>query len=477
MIFLDKDLPNACGIGNIISDSQPGPANVHNTGPRYGRTDLGCWGGKTPAHELMHNLGGVQLDAPSSTGWDGNNGYHCWDEYEVMCYNDASTYFDNGGTLQFLCTPQSAFENRFDCNDDDYYSTGTPTGYLGSNWNTASNQFLRNNGFGAQNGDFNGDGRDDIAYFTRGSSGDVYVSLSTGSGFGTPVKWHDSFSLGSEAPLVGDFNGDGKFDVATFTRGTSADVYVALSNGSSFVGNAVRWHASFAFGDEIPAVGDVTCDGKDDIITFKRGTFADVYVATSTGSSFSGGGVLWHGNFANGNDIPAVGDFNGGGCDDIAVFKRGHVGDSARGDVYVALSNGSDRFGPDKVSKTKWHDFFGINFETPTVGDFNGDGKDDIVTFNRGTFGDVYVAKSTGSNFSGGTSVWHSAFAFGTDVPGVGRFNSGVREDIVTFQRGSTTNSVYVGLANGSGSAFLTKTLWRSSFGPPTAIPQPANVW
>ena len=53
----------------------------------------------------------------------------------------------------------------------------------------------------------------------------------------------------------GDFNGDGKDDIVTFTRGPAADVYVALSNGSRFVGTGWKWHDFFAVGSEIPRAG------------------------------------------------------------------------------------------------------------------------------------------------------------------------------------------------------------------------------
>ena len=82
----------------------------------------------------------------------------------------------------------------------------------------------------------NGDGKDDIVTFTRGSLADVYVALSTGTSFAASVKWHDFFAVGGEFPAVGDFDGDGKADIVTFTRGDTADAYVALSNGSGFVG-------------------------------------------------------------------------------------------------------------------------------------------------------------------------------------------------------------------------------------------------
>src|SRR5581483_496336 len=154
--------------------------------------------------------------------------------------------------------------------------------------------------------------------------------------FGSEQKWHDNFSFGSEVPLVGDFNGDGKADLATFTRGSTGDVYVALSTGSGFVGTGWKWHDNFCFGTEIPLIGDFNGDGKDDLATFTRGSSGDVYVALSTGSGFVGTGWKWHDAFCFGSETPLVGDFNGDGKADLATLTRG-----TSGDVYVALSNGS----------------------------------------------------------------------------------------------------------------------------------------
>ena len=215
-------------------------------------------------------------------------------------------------------------------------------------------------GFSGVAGDFNGDGRDDIVTFTRGAAADVYVALSTGGSFsGTGVKWHDYFAAGTETPLVGDFNGDGRDDIATFTRGAAADVYVALSTGSRFVGTGVKWHDYFAAGTEIPAVGDFNGDGRDDIATFTRGASADVYVALSTGSSFSGTGWKWHDYFAVGSEIPGTGDFDGDRRDDIVTFTRG-----AAADVYVARSTGGSFAG----TGWKWHDYFAVGSEIPQPG-------------------------------------------------------------------------------------------------------------
>jgi len=303
--------------------------------------------------------------------------------------------------------------------------------------------------------------------FTRGGAGsaNVFVALSNGSAFiGNAVKWHDFFGLGNEIPLTGDFNGDGRDDVVVFTRGGAADVYVALSNGSAFIGAGVKWHDAFAFGSEIPMVGDFNGDGRDDIATFTRGNTADVFVALSNGSSFVGNGVRWHDLFAPAWRIPMVGDFNGDGRDDIASFTRG-----AAADVHVALSTGSAF-----RAAALWHDFLAVNSEVPLVGDFSGDGRDDIATFTRGSSNDVYVATSNGSSFVGTGVRWHSSFGFTAEVPGAGDVNRDGRADIMAFTRGSA-GDVFVALS--SGSAFSGRALWHGSFAVREEVPQPGVLW
>lgn len=179
-------------------------------------------------------------------------------------------------------------------------------------------------------GDFNGDGADDLVAFTRGpfsgaSSGDVFVSLSDGDYFYTAAKWHDAFAFNSEVPKVGDFNGDGKDDIASFMRGpfgsaSSGDVFVALSNGSLF-GYGYKCHEAFSFVVEVPEIGDLDGDGRDDAFTFARGGMGKVFVALSEGYQF-GYGALRKTGFCLGDDLCAVGDVSGEGLDDVIAFKR-----------------------------------------------------------------------------------------------------------------------------------------------------------
>lgn len=132
MIWMDATV--LCGVGGVTNDTRPGQDNPANIGPSYGRSDSGCWGKSTEAHELIHNLGGVQKNAPNN----GSQNQHCNDEWDVMCYKDASQT-----EMRFIC-PESE-KAILDCNKDDYFNTSTnipASNYLSKNWNTANNRFL-----------------------------------------------------------------------------------------------------------------------------------------------------------------------------------------------------------------------------------------------------------------------------------------------------------------------------------------------
>jgi hypothetical protein len=123
-----------CGLGEVYGDTRPGQDNRNNRGPSYARVDTPCWQ-YAELHEIFHNLGAVQPDAPHrSAAW------HCTDEADVMCYDD-----DASGpvVMTAVCAPEH--EALLDCGDDDYFNTNPPAGnYLATHWNTANSSFLQN---------------------------------------------------------------------------------------------------------------------------------------------------------------------------------------------------------------------------------------------------------------------------------------------------------------------------------------------
>ena len=297
-----------------------------------------------------------------------------------------------------------------DCfyNGETNYSFCTPNNWTTSLTNAVySNKDLYPRFFG----DFNGDDKTDIIGF---GDNQVEVGVSTGSSF-TVSGWTQDFTYvagggwnQTEFPRqIGDFNGDGKDDIVGFGNLATS---VGLSNGTSFVTS--QWHSGFDYSAGYTdrnvvqrLIGDFNGDGKDDIIGLG---YVGNAVGISTGSSFissswSGANAFTAvtGGMDDMNTKPKkVGDFNGDGKDDIIGFRNN--------DVLVGLSTGSS------FSNSVWttgFTYLGSGYEESTyprmIGDFNGDGKDDIIGFG---YDAIAVGLSTGSTFA--ISTWLSKQEF-----------------------------------------------------------------
>ncbi len=185
-------------------------------------------------------------------------------------------------------------------------------------------------------GDFNGDGNPDLAV-ANVNSNNVTVLLGNGSGGFTPAPGNP-FAAGTlpRSVVVGDFNGDGIQDLATANR-TSNNVTVLLGNGSG--GFTAAPGSPFATGNvpDSVVVGDFNGDGIQDLATANFGS-GNVTVLLGNGA---GGFTAAAGSpFAAGTNPQSVvvGDFNGDGIQDLAVAN------SNSNNVTVLLGNGSGGF-------------------------------------------------------------------------------------------------------------------------------------
>ena len=117
-------------------------------------------------------------------------------------------------------------------------------------------------------GDFNGDGKQDLATANHDSPGSVSILLGDGAGgFGPATNF--SVGNGPTSVTVGDFNGDGNQDLAIANDITN-DVSILLGDGAEGFGPATNFGAGTT--PASVAVGDFNGDGKQDIVVANLGS-------------------------------------------------------------------------------------------------------------------------------------------------------------------------------------------------------------
>ncbi|MGI8685975.1 MAG: FG-GAP repeat domain-containing protein [Acidimicrobiales bacterium] len=405
MMFVDANF--YCGIGNVTGDVQPGPANDANSAPHYGRTDAGCWNGSTAAHEHMHNLGGVQMSAPNSSG-----GWHCTDESDLMCYSDEPYY----PPMTSVCAaPVYTPAVRFDCRHDDYFSTNPPAGsYLAQNWNSANSLFLiGNSGRYRTDLDYEGDGRKDGAVYRPGATGTWYIRK-TSSLPSNPSAFN--FGTTGDVPIHGDLDGDGRADVGLFRPSTG---YWYVVESTCYCYSSVQWGGP----GDIPVPADYNGDGRMDYAVYRPSTGTWYFKYSNTGATAS---RVWGAS----SDVPVVMDVDGDNRFDITVWRPSNG-------VWFSIKSSNN-----SLFVRQW----GASGDRPVAGDYDRDGRDDVAVW-RPSNGVWYIINSL--NGSVRTQQWGAS----GDAPRNGDYDGDGRRDTAVF-RGSSNYWYIINSATGAGSSY-----------------------
>jgi Bacterial Ig-like domain (group 3)/FG-GAP-like repeat/Domain of unknown function (DUF4214)/FG-GAP repeat len=273
--------------------------------------------------------------------------------------------------------------------------------------------------------DFNGDGNPDLAVGNYGIQlvplTGITVLLGDGSGGFAPASGGPFLTQSNVQSLaVGDFNGDGNADLAVIDAGVSVVVLLGDGAGGFTALSPIRTGIDPFY----VSVGDFNGDGRADLAVLDLGypgslEFPTLTVLLGDGSGgFSGapGGPLQLGDYPV---SAAVADFNGDGIDDLAIADSNIV-------IVLGDANGALTASPARLLAGSAYAI--------SVGDFNGDGKLDILTSN------VWLGDGKG-DFSQGASVSESQHA-------VADFNGDGRTDVATIGPGSVT--VLLGQAQGA---------------------------
>jgi hypothetical protein len=333
--------------------------------------------------------------------------------------------------------------------------------------------------------DFNGDGRLDLATANHDSNS---VSILLGNGDGTFQTPRIFTTSGSPVWIeAGDFNGDGKLDLVTGNELVSGyhEIGTLLGNGDG----SFQWIGSTLIGYQAglrdAAVGDFNADGKLDV------AMSIVYVPFDASV---GAVVVWLGD---GNGFFASNSYLGVYGDDYlsivaADFNRDGYTDLAWADPYaapagaveVSLSLGTDYYGQAYFDSEQFYALDGGTWAL-AVADLNGDGKPDLVTntgmlqgHGDGTFqltqyytwgglvgdfnGDGSLDLLAGNNLLPGSGNDAGTFPAASGYSTLGDFNGDARWDTVSVNYSASSVSVQ-----------LNDGIWD---GPPTPLPPSLRI-
>ena len=270
-------------------------------------------------------------------------------------------------------------------------------------------------------GDFNGDGKLDIA---------SPFSVCLGNGDGTFTQTQGTLDYYGAGIAPGDFNGDGKLDLIVFFSdfgGSGFDVFLGNGDGTFQIG------ALYVSSGLTTAVADLNGDGVLDL-AIPNYSAAQVGIFLGNGDGTFQSPV----NYATGGQGESLvaADFNGDGKIDLAETTYVYLGSTQ---ISVLLGNGDGTFQaqvsyPVSTYSTALH-----------AGDFNGDGKLDLAITeipSQASNGNAAILLGNGDgSFQSETQFQAGINPISLDL---GDFNNDGRLDLVVANALSSTFSIFL---------------------------------
>jgi len=285
-------------------------------------------------------------------------------------------------------------------------------------------------GYGTVAGDFNGDGIADLAT-AGGNSETVYIQLGNGDGtFQPPITIPTGDRTYPNFLAAGDFNRDGKLDLAVLELGTYG-VLVLLGKGDGTFQTGVTVPLAPGYSIYSASVGDFNGDGNLDLAVV--GDELSILVGNGDGTFQTP--VSYPAGYPQ---SVAVGDFNGDGKPDLAFAN------SSLNAISILIGNGDGTFQPP------------VNYPTGsapsgiTAADFNGDGRLDLAVANYGATSGDSVSVLLGNGDGTFQTAQNYAVGYGPTAIISGDFNGDGNLDLAVVNSVSSTVSILFGNGNGT---------------------------
>jgi hypothetical protein len=281
-------------------------------------------------------------------------------------------------------------------------------------------------------GDLNNDGWDDVVVTNSGKTISVFLQQVDGT---LAARTTYATGTGPNAVAVGDVNGDGLDDVAV-ANGNSTFISIFIQNSSGTLNAKVDYPSPDAGFDDI-AIGDVNGDGLNDVVKMNgSGLNPDlsVYIQTTGGTLSSAVSYSVAGSY-NGNGI-GVGDVTGDGKSDVVMSYGGNTPYA----FIAVFAQGGDGTLQSPVSYASY------DIPEPVeVADVNEDGLADVIVAHGWDAISVYLQQNDGT--LGGYSLYelpdNSASHYKPQGLSVGDINDDAQPDILAASHNSGLDVLY----------------------------------